>query len=102
MIGAVIYIGIAAILAGIGIGVYKYFEKKKLEEEMFFKRIQIQKDIDTIEDECTALRLRGINTGKIEKELQLAKRALEMNSFDLAEMHVERAVTLLGKYKRYY
>ena len=102
VIGAVIYIGIAAILAGIGIGVYKYFEKKKLEEEMFFKRIQIQKDIDTIEDECTALRLRGINTGKIEKELQLAKRALEMNSFDLAEMHVERAVTLLGKYKRYY
>jgi len=70
------------------------------EEERFLRKLELRKDIDRIEEAVVRFKMRGIRTGEIERELELARRSLELDDLESAETHLEKALLLLQKYMR--
>ena len=88
------------IVAAVGVFILYRMLQTKREEERFLRKLELRKDIDRIEEAVSRFKLRGIRTGAIERELELAERALELDDLESAELHVERALILLRKHAR--
>jgi len=95
-----VYLLVISVVASVGTFVLYRMLKAQREEERLLRKLELRKDIDRIEEAVVKLKMRGIRTGEIERELELARRALESDDLDSAEIHLERALLLLQKYVR--
>ncbi len=95
-----VYLLVIGTVASVGTFILYRMLQTQREEERFLRKLELRKDIDRIEEAVVRFKMRGIRTGEIERELELARRSLELDDLESAETHLEKALLLLQKYMR--